>query len=456
MPSHDAQASHLLSSRRTVALALAISLTVLSTFHLLSEAPLTLCLALVAPFWPENATQGTIGSAANELSPVLPAPSPANRSRTLGVASRIYVVSLPARTDRREQMDRLRASLDLEWTYVDAVDASHPEVFAILRQVRALRAQIASVVLSRSDDPNPLADPSEQIDMEHAPGFHWPDVLDELVHAPGPLQPSGADLWTVPSEPQFFDSSELPIVAELHPAHRLQSHSSAHAKKLNLHLACTDENRLLATFSAALPPQRILTPAKVACWHSHMQVIREIANSQDERPAIILEDDVDMERDIQARLEGLWPALPVDWDIVYLGHCWSDESLNPALHTSSSPPPPSPDVAANLHATLSSRSSLHPSVAPKCTHAYVLSRSGARRVLLHLRHPPFAYSRAIDQALAWLVRSGRVRAFSVVRSVVVQRKQVSSDVMSGKGSKWREGLMDGVLAAEEKSAGGYP
>ncbi|TFY59301.1 hypothetical protein EVG20_g7840 [Dentipellis fragilis] len=449
MPSHDAQASHLLSSRRTVALAIAISLTILSTFHLLSEAPLAFCLGLVAPFWPENATQGTIGSAANEL-----VPSSANRSRTLGVASRIYVVSLPARTDRREQMDRLRASLDLEWAYVDAVDASHPEVFAILRQVRALREQIASVVLSRSDDPNPLAEPSEQIGMQHAPVFHWPDTMDELVQAPGPLQPSGADLWTVPSEPQFFDNSELPIVAELHPAHRLQSHSKAHAKKLNLNLACTHENRLLASFSASLPPQRILTPAKVACWHSHMQVIREIANSEDERPAIILEDDVDMEWDIQSRLEALWPALPVDWDIVYLGHCWSDESLNAALRTTS--PPPSPDLASNLHPTHSSRSSLHPSVAPKCTHAYVLSRSGARRVLLHLRHPPFAYSRAIDQALAWLVRSGRVRAFSVVRSVVVQRKKVASDVMSGKGSKWREGLVDGVLAAEEMRETDYP
>ena len=108
------------------------------------------------------------------------------------------------------------------------------------------------------------------------------------------------------------------------------------------------------------------------------------------------------------------------------GHCWSDETQLPALRRGPS-------------------ASLHPSAAPKCTHAYALSRRGARRALLHLRHPPFAYSRAIDQALAWLVRSGRLRAFSVVPPVVVQRKDSSSDVMPGRGSEWRQGLENGVL-----------
>jgi hypothetical protein len=60
-------------------------------------------------------------------------------------------------------------------------------------------------------------------------------------------------------------------------------------------------------------------------------------------------------------------------------------------------------------------------------------------------HPPFAYSRAVDHALAWLVRSGRLQSFSLVPSVVVQRKVGSSDVMGGQGSKWRDGLIDGVL-----------
>lgn len=91
---------------------------------------------------------------------------------------------------------------------------------------------------------------------------------------------------------------------------------------------------------------------------------------------------------------------------------------------------------------------VHPSFAPKCTHAYALSASGARKLLLHLLYPPFAYSRALDQAYAWLVQSGRLRAFSVVPSVVIQHKLSQSDIDGGAyglGSDWKEELEHGLL-----------
>ncbi len=91
---------------------------------------------------------------------------------------------------------------------------------------------------------------------------------------------------------------------------------------------------------------------------------------------------------------------------------------------------------------------VHPSFAPKCSHAYALSRAGARRILLHLLHPPFLYSRALDQAFSWLVQSGRLKAYSVVPSVVVQHKLSRSDIDGGEkglGSGWKEELVYGVL-----------
>jgi len=97
---------------------------------------------------------------------------------------------------------------------------------------------------------------------------------------------------------------------------------------------------------------------------------------------------------------------------------------------------------------LENSTSIHPSFSPKCTHGYALSRSGARKLVVHLRHPPFAYSRALDQAFAWLVQSGRIRAYSVVPSVVAQRKIDESDVMYGQegmGSVWMDRLFRGVF-----------
>ena len=72
----------------------------------------------------------------------------------------------------------------------------------------------------------------------------------------------------------------------------------------------------------------------------------------------------------------------------------------------------------------------------------------------HLNYPPFAYSRALDQALSWLIRTKRIVGYSVVPSLVVQRKKLKSDVDSGDsgvGSSWKEGLSNGVLDGLEKT-----
>lgn len=117
------------------------------------------------------------------------------------------------------------------------------------------------------------------------------------------------------------------------------------------------------------------------------------------------------------------------------GHCWSNESYHPAW--------------ARPYSSNSGRpTTLHPSFAPKCTHAYAVTRGGARKLLLHLDYPPFAFSRALDQAYSWLILSGRIKSYSVVPSMVVQRKIAFSDIdagMNGFGSVWKEELENGVF-----------
>ena len=67
---------------------------------------------------------------------------------------------------------------------------------------------------------------------------------------------------------------------------------------------------------------------------------------------------------------------------------------------------------------------------------------------MHLTFPSFAYSRALDQAYAWLILTGRIKSYSVVPSIIVQRKIASSDVDAGErgmGSEWKERLVNGVF-----------
>jgi GR25 family glycosyltransferase involved in LPS biosynthesis len=366
-------------------------------------------------------------------------------NNSLDVVSRIYVISLPRRSDRRLQMDRLRDALHINWTYTDACEANASIVTTILRQVRVLRSQLIP-------QPKPGGDARMGHDMIFS-AFNWPHDLEDAICSPETLQPSGADLWTRPSS---HSMSDLDVPAEMADPYAFNfMPSSSESVQVSAvsdptPLACASENDISAASLPNLPLYRRLTPAKVACWYSHLQTIREIANGKDEA-VLILEDDVDIERDVKGRLRALLDALPNDWDIVYLGksknpqtwltanatigHCWSDESRLPTLR----------NVSLRLPTGQTTLSGLYPASSPKCTHAYILSRIGARRVVAHLRHPPFAYSRAIDQALAWLIQSKRLRAFSIVPPVVVQRKVAVSDVMPGLGSAWRDELYDGVL-----------
>ncbi|EJF55931.1 hypothetical protein DICSQDRAFT_158099 [Dichomitus squalens LYAD-421 SS1] len=295
-----------------------------------------------------------------------------SHSSTLETFSRIFVISRPARLDRRAAMEQLRQSLALHWTYVDAISPDDTLVAKIGGCVRFLRRQ----------NPHHL--------------FEWPPDFDTLSRAPLSIQPTS--------------SSPTPLTCAV------TNHSDG------------------VDFKPSLPAYMLLTPPKLACWYSHLTAIFRFAGEVDRSggPALFLEDDVDMERDVGRRLEVLWPQLPSDWDIVFLGHCWSNESRYPAVGSS------------NFVET-----TVHPSFAPKCTHAYALSHTGAIRLLLHLLHPPFAYSRALDQAFSWLIQSSRLRAYSLVPSVVVQRRADKSDIDGGQdglGSRWQDHLQHGVLS----------
>ncbi|KAJ7474036.1 hypothetical protein FB451DRAFT_1035004 [Mycena latifolia] len=309
------------------------------------------------------------------------------RHAILPAPSRSYVISLSRRKDRHGQMERLRTRLGVQWSYISAEDSQSPLVGRIMSQVRSLRQE----ELKLNESP-----PNTTIKLP----FEWPSAPVSTVPFADPSQP-----LNIPAS-----SDALPMT-------------------------CATENFTLLPYSPGLPEYKILSRSRIACWHSHLSVIQHVASHTPEKASLVLEDDVDMEVDIKERLISVWRLLPPDWDIVFLGHCWSNESYYPALG-----PPASVGVAPTR---------LHPSRAPLCTHAYALSPAGARRLLMHLTYPPFAYSRAIDHALAWLVQSGRLKSFSIVPSVVVQRKVGSSDVMLGNGSKWRDHLVHGVLTDGE-------
>ena len=192
----------------------------------------------------------------------------AERNASLGVAKKIYVLSLPRRTDRRQEMDKLRKALGLRWRYISALDMNDQLVGRIMDSVRAIRATSSGL-------------------------FSWP------VDIPSPNERLSA--WS----PAFLSLS-------------VKTPSSRPSEPM----LCATKNNSVAAYEPNLPEYAILTPARIACWYTHLSVMETVANDKslkDDDAVIILEDDVDMERDIHARLRHVWTYLPKEWDIVFLG-----------------------------------------------------------------------------------------------------------------------------------------
>ncbi|KAG1775109.1 hypothetical protein EV702DRAFT_1280213 [Suillus placidus] len=346
--------------------------------------------------WKEDRSE--VSCSANNFTP-----SFSSSSTQLGIASEVYLISLPWRQDRRQQMEHLQASKEISWTVVDALDPSDIAIGHIFERI----------VSQRSLQPSK----GHRDDV-----FRWPADINAIAASTEYLGTSGSDLWA------SADTQD-------------NKHTTSSSRSIYPNVTCATHDHSVPSFKPSLPDWMILTAPKISCWYSHVSAVRQFTDRENTTPedvAVFLEDDIDMEKDIDIRMRHVWPSLPHGWDMVFLGHCWSNESFYSAL--------PSPGVMSPLY-DLTTRSHMHPSYSPRCTHAYALSLSGARRLLQHLRYPPFAYSRALDQAFSWLIESGRLRAFSVVPSVVIQRKVLSSDIFpgSGVGSAWREHLVDGVF-----------
>ncbi|KAI8983299.1 hypothetical protein BD414DRAFT_490493 [Trametes punicea] len=233
-------------------------------------------------------------------------------TRKLGVFFDILVVSRPSRLDRRATMEQLRLALGVSWTYIDAVSYDDPIVHSIMDCVRSVRSSTRSRRFSWPEDWNP--------------DTPWQYLSVTSLKSSCYLLLSGT-----PS--RMMSSSQISSTAILTGRHlservlpRAMTAPTSYSAEL---LTCAKGNRVQGvSFKQSLPSYMLLTPAKVACWQSHLAAIRRIAEYRDSRDLLasdaaraflVLEDDVDMEMSISKTLRVIWDRLPTEWDIIFLG-----------------------------------------------------------------------------------------------------------------------------------------
>ena len=233
-----------------------------------------------------------------------------SRWDTLGIASRVYVISLPRRADRRKGMEALREALSLRWTYVDAFDSTDEVVARIYDCVRMER-DLTNYGTDKGTN-------GSMIESTAKSTFRWPENIDLLALLDDPLEVSGSDLWLSSASTPDLEPRSLSL--SVNPGDRANFEGNSNGSTI-APLICATEDDFVSPYVFGLPDYRILTPPKIACWHSHLSVIRRVANDEGKHHGVtvILEDDIDMEQDVRERLASVWESLPNAWDIVFLG-----------------------------------------------------------------------------------------------------------------------------------------
>ncbi|KAK4704559.1 hypothetical protein P7C70_g1647, partial [Phenoliferia sp. Uapishka_3] len=205
----------------------------------------------------------------------------------------IYVITLPGKVDRRHAMDKLALALGLQFTYVTAVASTDPAIGWISERVHEVRTRkheilarsglVAAKSLGGQDIDSVWLMPSQDISpssrVRLTPDPYHPS-LRGLVF-PSLAEPRwGGNDWV-----SYFDT-EYGTGATLEPE--------------DAHINVTD----LLWDPLETYPNRQATAGTIACWLSHVQALKMMRENGD-HSALILEDDVDLEFDI----DRLWSSI---------------------------------------------------------------------------------------------------------------------------------------------------
>lgn len=260
----------------------------------------------------------------------------------------VYVVSLARRDDRRKVMSKLAAAHNLRLTFIDALPFETSVVGWIAERVAEVRRMKRGLLGKGLQLPqNSLG--GQDIDS------CW--LIPSVSLSPAPhLQ-----LLVDPFYPNL-DGLDLPSLSDdRFDGQDWVAHLNAKMSQDRLDDLKPSQRDVNVTKIMHDPVEKFINrqtnEGTIACWHSHMQAVQTIIDNEDKR-ALILEDDVDFEWDLERTWAAIarWlpergerrrsaydaategnapPTVRVEsydkdgeeqWHSVFLGHCWGRES----------------------------------------------------------------------------------------------------------------------------------
>ncbi|KNZ49388.1 hypothetical protein VP01_504g6 [Puccinia sorghi] len=327
---------------------------------------------------------------------------------TLGFGH-IYCISLPTRHDRRETMSKISEALGVRLTFVDATSKDHPVIGWIGERASEVRKQKVELMAQHSG-----------LEKDKIGGMGAGSVWLTVNNGQTANQ-------------EFLRDIELPSLAGARPEYEgknwveylwsVSDHETLRSSRSDFNIT----NEMWDYQEEMLPRQ--INPATVSTYYNHLRVLRMIQESG-EASALILEDDVDMEWDLERRWRSIERHLPSDWETVFLGHCWGHELIQPQL----------------------GHPNLHRSTDPLCLHGYGVSLQGSKKLLELYNDPWTSFQTPVDTCIPTFIKLG-LNSFSIEPTIINQSKVLRSDIQSGKGSSWKGLLVDSVAERILRSEG---
>ena len=230
----------------------------------------------------------------------------------------IYVLSLSHRTDRRSRMRKIAHALGLQFTFVDATSKDSALIGWIAERVKEIREKkrpiLAKALGKEEGEIGGMGVDSMWLkDQDVEQRLKFPDLTVE------------DERWTIPAASKAVGDSPqtqqrvvdwvtyLETTAE---RDSLTPSSMPSSSSMNVSDLLWDPLERL--------PARQVNDGVIATWYSQTRVWKKIIESNDSS-ALILEDDIDVEWDIERTWPNVARALPEDWEVVFLGHCWGKE-----------------------------------------------------------------------------------------------------------------------------------
>lgn len=377
----------------------------------------------------------------------------------------IYVLSLPHRTDRRSRMSKIARALGFQFTFVDATSKESPIIGWIAERVREIRDRKVKILA-------PILGKPESEIGGMGTGSLWLKGDDPNVGLSFPDLTTLDDRWTIDSLKaatleKSSSQAEDDILESDYSGEKIVDWVTYLESTDKLDLLKPDDPHVNVTELLHDPveplPARQVNDGVVATWYSQTRVWKKMIENND-KSALILEDDVDIEWDI----ERIWPnverSLSKDWEVVFLGHCWGRELGSRSGSARSLPFNRSLTLGTALPEPQYVHPQLHKASEPRCLHGYAVSQKGAQHLLELFSDPWRTYQTPVDTFMPFLTRydppppPGQkpknlkaiekldppmyIQAFSMEPAVIIQSKELSSDIQTGLGSNWRGLLAD--------------